>query len=176
MTFYSSLKIEETHKFDPLFGRKENLLFHPHTRTVQYLPLILPNLWVGHRGTCGYHRNLYTISVESYVWTEIASYAFCKLKSLQLKLVMHDPILLQVGGLTCHWQRHSIKPSCWECSTTVEQVETQLSVVVPIEEEEECMIQLIFILCLHTFQANMGKEISNFFVIFKLRACCLRKY
>jgi hypothetical protein len=28
------------------------------------------------------------------------------------------------------------KPSCWECSTTVGQAETQLRVVVPIEEEE----------------------------------------
>jgi hypothetical protein len=46
-------------------------------------------------------------------------------------------VLLQVGGLMCRWQRHSVKPSCWECSTTVEQVETQLRVVVPIEEEEE---------------------------------------
>jgi hypothetical protein len=34
-------------------------------------------------------------------------------------------VLLQVGGLTCCWQRHTIKPSCWECSTTVEQAETQ---------------------------------------------------
>jgi hypothetical protein len=34
-------------------------------------------------------------------------------------------VLLQVGGLTCRWQRHSIKPSCWECSTIVEQAETQ---------------------------------------------------
>jgi hypothetical protein len=37
----------------------------------------------------------------------------------------------------CRCQRHSVKPSCWECSTTVEQAETQLRVVVPIEEEEE---------------------------------------
>jgi hypothetical protein len=29
-------------------------------------------------------------------------------------------VLLQVGGFTCRWQRHSVKPSCWECSTTVE--------------------------------------------------------
>jgi hypothetical protein len=29
-------------------------------------------------------------------------------------------VLLQVGGLTCRWQRHSLKSSCWECSTTVE--------------------------------------------------------
>jgi hypothetical protein len=28
---------------------------------------------------------------------------------------------------------------CWECSTKVEQAETQLRVVVPIEEEEHCM-------------------------------------
>jgi hypothetical protein len=41
------------------------------------------------------------------------------------------------GGWTCRWQRHSVKPSCWECSTTVEQAETQLRFVVPIEEEEE---------------------------------------
>jgi hypothetical protein len=39
--------------------------------------------------------------------------------------------------LTCRWQRHSVKPSCRECSTTVEQAETHLRVVVPIEEEEE---------------------------------------
>jgi hypothetical protein len=45
-------------------------------------------------------------------------------------------VLLQVGGLTCRWQRHSVKPSCRECLTTVEQAETQLRVVVPIEEEE----------------------------------------
>jgi hypothetical protein len=44
---------------------------------------------------------------------------------------------LQVGGWTCRWQRHSVKPSCWECSTTVEQAKTHLRVVVPIEEEEE---------------------------------------
>jgi hypothetical protein len=43
--------------------------------------------------------------------------------------------LLQVGGLTCRWQRHSVKPSCCECSMTVEQAKTQLRVVVPIEEE-----------------------------------------
>jgi hypothetical protein len=46
-------------------------------------------------------------------------------------------VLLQVGDLTCRWQRHSAKPSCWDCSTIVEQAETQLRVVVPIEEEEE---------------------------------------
>jgi hypothetical protein len=40
---------------------------------------------------------------------------------------------LHVGGLTCRWQRYSVKPSCWECSTIVEQAETQLRVVVPIE-------------------------------------------
>jgi hypothetical protein len=44
-------------------------------------------------------------------------------------------VLLQVGGLRCCWQRHSVKLSCWECSTTVEQAETQLRVVVPIEED-----------------------------------------
>jgi hypothetical protein len=48
-------------------------------------------------------------------------------------------VLLQVGRLTCGWQRHSVKPSWWESSTTVEQAETQLRVVVPIEEEEECI-------------------------------------
>jgi hypothetical protein len=46
-------------------------------------------------------------------------------------------VLLQVGGLTCRWQRHSVKPSCWECSMIVEQAETHVRVVVPIEEEEE---------------------------------------
>jgi hypothetical protein len=45
-------------------------------------------------------------------------------------------VLLQLGGLTCRWQRHFVKPSYWKCSTTVEQAETQLRVVVPIEEEE----------------------------------------
>jgi hypothetical protein len=44
-------------------------------------------------------------------------------------------VLLQVGGLTCRWQRHSVKPSRWECSTIVEQAETSLRDVVPIEEE-----------------------------------------
>jgi hypothetical protein len=44
-------------------------------------------------------------------------------------------VLLQVGGWTCRWQRHSVKPSCWECSTAVEQAKTHLKVVVPIEEE-----------------------------------------
>jgi hypothetical protein len=55
--------------------------------------------------------------------------------------------LLQVGGLTCRWQRHSVKPSCWECSTIVEQAETHLRVVVPTEEEEvskeRCQANLI---------------------------------
>jgi hypothetical protein len=46
-------------------------------------------------------------------------------------------VLLQVGGWTCRWQRHSVKPSCWECSTTAEQAENQLMVVAPIEEEED---------------------------------------
>jgi hypothetical protein len=45
-------------------------------------------------------------------------------------------VLLQVGGLRCSWQQHALKPSCLECSTAVEQAETQLRVVVPIEEEE----------------------------------------
>jgi hypothetical protein len=43
-------------------------------------------------------------------------------------------VLLQGGGLTCRWQRHTVKPSCWECSTTVEQAEIQLRVVVQIAE------------------------------------------
>jgi hypothetical protein len=43
----------------------------------------------------------------------------------------------KLGGLTCRWQRHSVKPSCRECSTIVEQAETHVRVVVPIEEEEE---------------------------------------
>jgi hypothetical protein len=46
-------------------------------------------------------------------------------------------VLPQVGGLTCLCQRHSVKPSCWECSTIVEQAETQLRIVVPIEGEED---------------------------------------
>jgi hypothetical protein len=52
-------------------------------------------------------------------------------------------VLFQVEGLTCRWQRHSVKHSCWECSTTVEQAETQLRGVVPIEEEEEEYIKII---------------------------------
>jgi hypothetical protein len=48
-------------------------------------------------------------------------------------------VLLQVGGLMCRWQRHTVKPSSCECSTTVEQAETQLRVVVPIEKEKEDM-------------------------------------
>jgi hypothetical protein len=43
--------------------------------------------------------------------------------------------ILQVGGLTCRWQRNSVKPSCWECSMTVEQAETQLRVVVPKQKK-----------------------------------------
>jgi hypothetical protein len=35
-------------------------------------------------------------------------------------------VLFQVRGLTCRWQRHSVKPSCWESSTTVAQAKTQL--------------------------------------------------
>jgi hypothetical protein len=50
-----------------------------------------------------------------------------------------------VGGLTCHWQRHSVKPSWWECSTIVEQAETHLRVVVPTEGEEDT-IQLVHVL------------------------------
>lgn len=36
------------------------------------------------------------MSFESYVRTESASYAFCKLTSLQLKLVIHDPFNLHL--------------------------------------------------------------------------------
>jgi len=36
------------------------------------------------------------VSVENYVRTDSASYAFCKLTSLQLKLAIHDPINLQL--------------------------------------------------------------------------------
>jgi hypothetical protein len=46
-------------------------------------------------------------------------------------------VLFQVEGWTCRWQRHSVKPSCWECSTAVEQAETQLRAVVSIKEAEE---------------------------------------
>jgi hypothetical protein len=46
-------------------------------------------------------------------------------------------VLLQVEGLTYRWQRHSVKPSCWGCWTIVDQAETQLRVVVSIEEEEK---------------------------------------
>jgi hypothetical protein len=53
------------------------------------------------------------------------------------KLERSKSLVLQVGGWTCRWQRHSLKLSCWECSTTVEQAETQLRVLVPIEEEED---------------------------------------
>jgi hypothetical protein len=51
-------------------------------------------------------------------------------------------VLLLVGGLTCRWQGHSVKPSCRECSTVVEQAETLLRVVVPIEEEEDVHLKL----------------------------------
>jgi hypothetical protein len=44
-------------------------------------------------------------------------------------------LVLQVGGLTCRWQRHSVKTCCCECSTIVEQAKTQLRVVEPLEEE-----------------------------------------
>jgi uncharacterized Fe-S cluster-containing MiaB family protein len=46
-------------------------------------------------------------------------------------------LVLQVGGLTCRWQRHSVKTFCCECSTIVEQAKTQLRVVKPFEEAEE---------------------------------------
>jgi hypothetical protein len=52
------------------------------------------------------------------------------------KMERSKSLVLQVGGLTWRWQRHSVKPFCWECSTTAEQAETQLRVVVPVEEEE----------------------------------------
>jgi hypothetical protein len=51
------------------------------------------------------------------------------------KLERSNSLILQVGGLTCRWQRHSVKHSCCEYSMTVEQAETQLRVVVPIEED-----------------------------------------
>jgi hypothetical protein len=54
-------------------------------------------------------------------------------------------VLLQVGGLTCRWQRHSVKPSYYECSTRVEQAKTQLRVAVPIEEEEELTLCILLI-------------------------------
>jgi hypothetical protein len=46
-------------------------------------------------------------------------------------------LVLQVGGLTCRWQRHSVKTFSCECSTIVEQAKTQLRVLEPLEEEEE---------------------------------------
>jgi hypothetical protein len=64
-----------------------------------------------------------SIASDAFLWRKVE-----RSKSL---------VLLQVGVLTCRWQRHSVQPSCCECSTTVEQAETQLRVVVPIEEEEE---------------------------------------
>jgi hypothetical protein len=67
------------------------------------------------------YRNIYRL-------THIHTHIIC--------VCIHTYILLQVGGLTCRWERHSVKPSCWEFSTTVEQAKTQLRVVVPIEEEE----------------------------------------
>jgi len=36
------------------------------------------------------------VSVESYIRTDSVSYVFCKLTSLQLKLVIHDPINLHL--------------------------------------------------------------------------------
>jgi hypothetical protein len=53
------------------------------------------------------------------------------------KLERSKSLVLQVGGLTYRWQRHSIKTFCCECSTIFEQAKTQLRVVVPLEEEEE---------------------------------------
>jgi hypothetical protein len=44
------------------------------------------------------------------------------------------PLVLQVGGLTCCWQWHSVKTFCCECSTIVEQAKTQLKVAEPLEE------------------------------------------
>jgi hypothetical protein len=52
------------------------------------------------------------------------------------ELERSESLVLQVGGLTCRWQRHSVKTFCCECSTIVEQAKTQLRVVVPLEEEE----------------------------------------
>jgi hypothetical protein len=63
-------------------------------------------------------------------------------------------VLLQVGGWTCRWQQHSVKPSCWESSTTVEQAETHLRVVVPIKEEEE---EFAF----HTWGFEQQKKMHN---------------
>jgi hypothetical protein len=47
-------------------------------------------------------------------------------------------VVLQVGGLTCRWQWHSVKPSCWECSTG----RNPTKGLVPIEEEEELLDML----------------------------------
>jgi hypothetical protein len=76
-------------------------------------------------------------------------------------------ILLQVEGLTCRWQRHSVKPSCWECSTTVGQAETQLSVVVSIEEEDYLINGTIFckmllnIKCVLSFSTTFAWNVSH---------------
>jgi hypothetical protein len=67
-------------------------------------------------------------------------------------------VLLQVGGLTCRWQRNSVKPSCWECSKTFEQAETHLRVAVPIEEEEEW---LPIVLLSETFLLAAFSEFSS---------------
>jgi hypothetical protein len=66
-------------------------------------------------------------------------------------------VLLQVGGLMCRCQRHSVKPSCWECSTMVEQAETQLRVVVPIEEEDKAPCSKLFwnVICLTILQSKL---------------------
>jgi hypothetical protein len=53
------------------------------------------------------------------------------------KLERSKSLVLQVGGLTYRWQRHSVKTVCCEWSTKVEQVETQLRVVERLKEEEE---------------------------------------
>jgi hypothetical protein len=78
------------------------------------------------------------------------------------KLERSKSLVLHVGGLTCHWQRHSVKPSCWECSTTVEQAETHLRVVVPIEE-----VRLrIFLDRCNSISANYS--VISYMVMFRL--------
>jgi hypothetical protein len=66
-------------------------------------------------------------------------------------------VLLQVGGVTCRWQQHSVKPA-----------ENQLRVVVPIEEEEEEEVLLNFLSNVHipwiliTAKIIVQRKLSHF--------------
>jgi hypothetical protein len=75
-------------------------------------------------------------------------------------------LVLQVGGMTCRWQRHSVKTFCCECSTIIEQAKTQLRVVEPLEEEIYCKI------CRNLFTSP--KFPGTHSMSYKLTAICCR--